>query len=63
MERTDEEGPDAEMWLDDEQQRAWRGVVQLFRKLPAAMDSDLQRTAGLTLFEFEVLALLSESDD
>ncbi|MGH9100432.1 MAG: MarR family winged helix-turn-helix transcriptional regulator [Acidimicrobiales bacterium] len=58
----DETEAEAGMWLDDGQQRAWRGVVQLFRKLPAAMDSDLQRTAGLTLFEFEVLAVLSESD-
>lgn len=49
------------MWLDEEQQRSWRGVVQLFRKLPAALDRDLQRTAGLTHFEYEVLALLSEA--
>jgi DNA-binding MarR family transcriptional regulator len=50
-----------EVWLDEEQQRAWRGVVQLCMKLPAAVDSDLQRTACLTLFEYEVLAQLSES--
>jgi len=51
----------AEMWLDAEQQAAWRAVVQLLTKLPAALESDLQRTAGLTRYEYEVLSLLSES--
>jgi DNA-binding MarR family transcriptional regulator len=59
--RDEQEGGTA-LWLDEEQQRAWRGVVQLFMKLPAALESDLQRTAGITMFEYEVLALLSESD-
>lgn len=61
MDRTNEQEAGAEMWLNEEQQRAWRDVVQLCMKLPAAIDSDLQRTAGLTLFEYEVLARLSES--
>jgi DNA-binding MarR family transcriptional regulator len=51
------------MWLNEEEQRAWRGVVQLFTKLPAAIDSNMQRTAGITLFDYVVLSLLSESDD
>ena len=42
---TEPEAQDTEgaLWLDEEQQRAWRGVVQLFMKLPAALDGDLQR--------------------
>jgi hypothetical protein len=32
--------------LDGEQLRAWRGVVKLYMKLPATLDSELQRTAG-----------------
>lgn len=51
------------LWLDEEQQAAWRAVAKLFTKLPATLDSDLQRTARLTLYEYLVLALLSESDD
>ncbi|MGX7677939.1 MarR family winged helix-turn-helix transcriptional regulator [Jatrophihabitans sp. DSM 45814] len=51
------------IWLNEDEQRAWRGVVQLFMKLPAAIDSNLQRTAGVTQFEYAVLALLSESDE
>jgi DNA-binding MarR family transcriptional regulator len=62
MGRMDEQEAGAALWLDEEQQRAWRGVVKLFMKLPATLDSELQRTAGITLFEYEVLALLSESD-
>jgi DNA-binding MarR family transcriptional regulator len=59
MDETDARG----MWLSDEEQDAWRGVVQLFTKLPAAIDSNMQRTAGITMFEYVVLSLLSESDD
>jgi len=62
MDRTDEQEAGAALWLDEEQQRAWRGVAKLYTRLPAALDSQLQRTAGITLFEYEVLALLSESD-
>jgi DNA-binding MarR family transcriptional regulator len=62
MDRTDEQEAGAALWLDEEQQRAWHGVVKLYMKLPAALDSQLQRTAGITLFEYEVLVLLSESD-
>ncbi len=62
MDGTDGQEAGAALWLDEEQQAAWRAVVQLFTKLPATLESDLQRTAGLTLYEYEVLALLSESD-
>lgn len=53
----------ASPWLSEEQQRAWRAVVKLCTKLPATLDGDLQRNAGLTMYEYEVLSLLSESDD
>jgi len=59
---TDRQETHAELWLDAEQQAAWRAVVHLFTKLPPALESDLQSTAGLTLYEYEVLALLSEAD-
>ncbi|TQF65421.1 winged helix-turn-helix transcriptional regulator [Rhodococcus spelaei] len=48
-------------WLDDEQQRAWRELVALTTRLPAALDTQLQRDAGLTHFEYFVLAVLSEA--
>lgn len=52
-----------EPWLDDDQQQAWRHVVGLFMTLPSAIDSDLQRNAGMTLYEYLVLASLSEAPD
>jgi DNA-binding MarR family transcriptional regulator len=63
MSETKAQAAESGIWLNEEEQRAWRGVVQLFMKLPAAMDNNLQRAAGITQFEYAVLALLSESDD
>jgi DNA-binding MarR family transcriptional regulator len=60
--QTDEGEGGAVVWLDEEQQDAWRGVVKLITKLPATLDSDLQHNAGLTMYEYVVLALLSESE-
>ncbi len=48
-------------WLDNEQQLAWRELVALTTRLPAALDTQLQRDAGLTHFEYFVLAVLSEA--
>jgi DNA-binding MarR family transcriptional regulator len=59
---TDRQEAGAGLWLDEQQQAAWRAVARLITKLPATLESDLQRTAGLTLFEYEVLSLLSEAD-
>ena len=51
------------VWLDDDQQRAWRQLLSMIMELPAALESDLQRTTGLTTFEYLVLANLSEADE
>jgi DNA-binding MarR family transcriptional regulator len=63
VERAVSPRPGTDLWLNEEQQAAWRAVAKLITRLPATLDSDLQRTARLTLYEYEVLALLSESDD
>lgn len=52
-----------EPWLDDDQQQAWRHLVALFMTLPAAIDSDLQRNADMSLYEYLVLGNLSETPD
>jgi DNA-binding MarR family transcriptional regulator len=52
---------DAEVWLDDGQQESWRSVIGLLMMLPAALESDMRRTAGLTTFDYLVLASLSEA--
>jgi DNA-binding MarR family transcriptional regulator len=51
------------VWLDDDQQRAWRQLLSMMMALPAALEGDLQHTTGLTTFEYLVLANLSEADD
>jgi DNA-binding MarR family transcriptional regulator len=52
----------AKPWLNDDQQQAWRHIVGLFMTLPSALESDMQRNAGMTLFEYLVLASLSEAE-
>jgi DNA-binding MarR family transcriptional regulator len=54
---------DESRWLTDEEQRAWRSVVSLLFKLPAAIDAQFQKDAGITHFEYMVLSSLSESPD
>jgi DNA-binding MarR family transcriptional regulator len=48
-------------WLTDEQQAAWRPFVALLLRLPAALDTQLQRDAGITNFDYLVLSGLSEA--
>ncbi|CAM3730972.1 MarR family winged helix-turn-helix transcriptional regulator [Smaragdicoccus niigatensis] len=50
-------------WLDDEEMLAWLALASLFIKLPAALDRQLQRDAGLSHFEYQVLAGLSQAPD
>jgi len=50
-------------WLDADQQQNWRHLVALLMTLPTVLESDLQRTAGITMFEYLVLANLSEADE
>jgi DNA-binding MarR family transcriptional regulator len=49
--------------LDDEQLDAWVKLVAVTELLPGVLDSQLRRDAGLTHFEYFVLAMLSEADD
>ncbi len=50
-------------WLSDEQQAAWRHFVALLIRLPAALDAELQKDAGITQFDYLVLSGLSEAPD
>ena len=57
------QGAAGEVWLDDGQQESWRAVLGLLTTLPAALDNDLRRAAGLTMFDYTVLASLSEAPE
>jgi DNA-binding MarR family transcriptional regulator len=48
-------------WLNREQQQAWLRLIALVELLPGVLDSQLRRDAGLSHFEYFVLAMLSES--
>jgi DNA-binding MarR family transcriptional regulator len=48
------------VWLSDDEQRTWRRTAAVMTLLPAALDAQLQRDAGLTQFSYLVLAMLSE---
>jgi DNA-binding MarR family transcriptional regulator len=50
-------------WLDDKQLEAWLRFSGVLIQLPAELDSEMQRLAGLTNFEYGVMAGLSESPD
>ncbi|WP_306206230.1 MarR family winged helix-turn-helix transcriptional regulator [Actinoplanes sp. RD1] len=54
---------DEPRWLTDEQQQAWRKFVEVLVKTPAALETQLQRDAGLTHMGYLVMAALSERDD
>jgi DNA-binding MarR family transcriptional regulator len=54
---------DETRWLSDEQQYAWRQFVEVLVKVPAALETQLQRDAGLTHMGYFVLVVLSERPD
>jgi DNA-binding MarR family transcriptional regulator len=50
-------------WLDDDQQDLWQALLTVVIALPAALDRQLQRDAGISNFEYGVLARLSMTDE
>jgi len=48
-------------WLTDDELAAWIRLVGVVELLPGVLDAQLRRDAGLTHFEYYVLAMLSES--
>jgi DNA-binding MarR family transcriptional regulator len=54
---------DEPRWLNDEQQQVWRQFIAVLIKLPAALEGQLQRDAGLTHVGYIVLSTLSEQPE
>jgi DNA-binding MarR family transcriptional regulator len=50
-------------WLGEDELATWVKLVAVLELLPGVLDSQLRRDAGLTHFEYFVLAMLSEAAD
>src|SRR3954468_24788624 len=50
-------------WLTDDEQRAWRGLLQMTSRLDNRLNRELQQTSGLSLADYDVLVLLTEVPD
>jgi DNA-binding MarR family transcriptional regulator len=57
------DAPPEPRWLDAEESQAWRALAHALIRLPAALDAQLRRDAGISHFEYQLLALLSEAPD
>jgi DNA-binding MarR family transcriptional regulator len=55
--------PQEARWLTEDEMRTWLALVSLLIRLPAALDRQLQRDAGISHFEYQVLAGLSMSPE
>lgn len=53
----------APRWLDDQQQQTWQDLLTVVIGLPALLDRQMERDAGLSNFEYSVLARLSSCED
>lgn len=54
-------GAEQPRWLSETERDAWMPLAGLMIKLPAALDAQMQRDAGISHFEYMVLAGLSEA--
>jgi DNA-binding MarR family transcriptional regulator len=50
-------------WLDPEERQAWLALLAVSTLLPGTLDAPLYREGRLTLFDYHVLAMLSEAPD
>jgi DNA-binding MarR family transcriptional regulator len=50
-------------WLDDEEMAAWRGLVETFADLSAALEAEISEAHGLTMGEYGTMVQLSEAPD
>ena len=50
-------------WLDEVERAAWLRLVAVVELLPSVLDAQLRADAGLTHFEYFVLAMLSEAPE
>ena len=50
-------------WLDDDEMRAWRGLVEVFTDIEASLEAELLDRHGISVGDYGVLVNLSEAPD
>jgi DNA-binding MarR family transcriptional regulator len=60
---TQEPAVAAPRWLSPKELEAWMAIIGVITRLPNLLDRQLQRDSGLTHFEYQVLAGLSQAAD
>ncbi|GIJ51240.1 MarR family transcriptional regulator [Virgisporangium aliadipatigenens] len=50
-------------WLDPDERETWLALIKVLLRVPATLDAQLQRDAGISLFEYLVMAALSEAPE
>ncbi|MBD8044640.1 MarR family transcriptional regulator [Arthrobacter sp. Sa2BUA2] len=50
-------------WLSPEERQAWLALYAVATRLPGTLDADLFKRARITLFDYHVLAMTSESPE
>lgn len=50
-------------WLNPAERQAWLALYAVATMLPGTLDAELNRRARITLFDYHVLAMLSEAED
>ncbi len=49
-------------WLNADERRAWLAILSINTLLPAALDSQLHHAGKVSLFDYNVMAMLSEAE-
>jgi len=57
------ETSDEPQWLNAEERRAWLTLARVTMRLLPALDAQLRRDAGISHFEYQVMAALSEAPE
>lgn len=50
-------------WLSDDEMATWLHLVALAEVLPSRLDAQVRQDSGLTHYEYQVLAMLSEAPE
>ncbi|EKX62700.1 MarR family transcriptional regulator [Streptomyces ipomoeae] len=57
------ETPPQPRWLNVEEMETWHALAGVMIRLPSALDTQLQRDAGISHMEYLVMTALSQSDE